>query len=203
MSGATRVLKSLASKADCLGYLVTPANGNSPESIKALGLPTAADNGAFSGLDPVAFTRMLCLYREADVKLDWVACPDVVADAVGTFKLWGRWHKVIEAFGYTPALVLQDGMTTQDVLDFSPKAIFIGGTTEFKLGQVPRTACKWARKRGVPVHMGRVNTAKRIKYAIEIGCTSCDGSGFSKWSEKRIPLGLKWIKRYTQPSLFT
>ncbi len=159
----------------------------------------AADNGAFSGLDAKKFAGMLAVYREANVDLDWIACPDVVADADATFAMWDRWEPVINAFGFSPALVLQDGMTLELVETYEPEAVFVGGSTEFKLGREAREIVLWARREGKPVHMGRVNTMERINYAYSIGCTSIDGSGFSKWADIRIPLGLRWIREAMAP----
>lgn len=206
VSGATKTLRELAAvHSDHLGYLVVPGARNKPEAVRSLGLTTAADNGAFSGLNVGAFCSMLGLYRESGVKLEWVACPDVVGDDEATFRLYGQWEPIVRAFGFCPALVLQDGMDVVDMIMAKPDAIFIGGSTEYKLGSSVREIVRWARLQGKPVHMGRVNTEKRIRYAVEIGCTSCDGSGFSQWPDKRIPLGLKWIKRainrHSQPRL--
>lgn len=206
VSGATKTLRELSVVySEYLGCLVVPGARNKPDVIQSLGLATAADNGAFSGLDIGAFCSMLGLYRESAVKLEWVACPDVVGNDVETFRLYERWEKIIRAFGFRPALVLQDGMTPLDIAMLDPNAIFIGGSTDYKLGSVVREIVQWARSKGKSVHMGRVNTERRIRYAVEIGCTSCDGSGFSQWPDKRIPLGIKWIKRAitakTQPRL--
>lgn len=196
VSGATKTIQELAAKhSEYLGCLVVPGARNKPDSIRSLGLTTAADNGAFSGLDVGAFCSMLGQYQEAKVPLEWVAAPDVVGEDVATFRLWNQWEKIIRAFGFKPALVLQDGMTEMDLITFDPPAVFIGGSTEYKLGPVVRKITQWARSENKPVHMGRVNTEDRIHYAVGIGCTSCDGSGFSRWPDKRIPLGVQWIKR--------
>ena len=121
VSGATKTLRELAaSHSDYLGCLVVPGARNKPDVIQSLGLTTAADNGAFSGLNVGAFCSMLGLYRESGVKLEWVACPDVVGNDVETFRLYGRWAQVIRAFGYRPAVVLQDGMTPFDITMLKP-----------------------------------------------------------------------------------
>lgn len=208
VSGATQTLRKLAPTcSDVLGCLPVPAACNSPEALQLLGLPMAADNGCFNGLNSKAFVVMLNQFREANVPLEWVAVPDKVEDADETFRLWGRWEPIVRAFGFKPALVLQDGMTRFEVHQFDPPALFIGGSTEFKLGPVVAGIVSDWRAKNRPVHMGRVNTRARIQYAVEIGCTTCDGSGFSKWSDKRIPKGVRWIRRAmhiksTQRNLF-
>lgn len=196
VSGATATLRRFAeTDGDVLGCLPTPHTGNDPKALESLGLPMAADNGCFNGLDSEAFVVMLNQFREAGVKLDWVPVPDVVADGDATFVQWGKWEPVVRAFGFTPALVLQDGMDRLSVHQFDPPVLFIGGSTGFKLSQLAADLTADWRAKGRPVHMGRVNSERRIRYAVEIGCTSCDGSGFSKWPDTRIPLGVKWIRR--------
>lgn len=196
VTGATATLRRLAPTCgDVLGCLPTPAAGNSPASLAQIGLPMAADNGCYNGLDSRAFVVMLNDFREAGVGLDWVAVPDVVGDAGATLRLWGRWEPVVRAFGFRPCLVLQDGLSRYDLDLFDPPAVFIGGSTDWKMGAEARNMATDWRAKGRPVHMGRVNSCRRIEYAVRIGCTSCDGSGFSKWPDTRIPLGMRWIRR--------
>jgi hypothetical protein len=52
-----------------------------------------------------------------------------------------------------------------------------------------------AKARGKLVHVGRVNSRKRIRRLAGWGCVdSIDGSGWSRWPDKKIPKGLAWIK---------
>ena len=208
VTGATTTLRQLAPTcSDVLGCLPTPLSENTPQSIAELRLPVAADNGCFNGFNSNKFVRMLNVYREAEVKLEWVTVPDVVGNAEQTFKQWGRWHKVVLAFGFRPCLVLQDGCTWHDLEALKPPSVFVGGSTRWKLGIDARKCVKWARELDKPAHMGRVNSLKRIRYAVQIGCTSCDGSGFSKWPEQKIPWAVKWIREAMRdmktPNLFT
>ena len=195
VSGATATMRRYADSCkDVLGVLVVPGAKNDPQKNADMGLSMAADNGAFSGLDEEAFTRMLQLYRDARIKLLWVACPDVVADGMATLMEWAKWSWIIEDYGFRPCMVLQDGMDIETVIAFDPPAVFVGGSTEFKLGSVAADIVRWARASARPAHMGRVNTKSRIEYAYSLGCTSVDGSGFSKWPDIRIPLGIRWIR---------
>jgi hypothetical protein len=45
------------------------------------------------------------------------------------------------------------------------------------------------------VHMGRVNTRRRLRLAWELGIDTVDGTGFSQWGDIRIPMGVRWIKQ--------
>jgi EAL domain-containing protein (putative c-di-GMP-specific phosphodiesterase class I) len=71
------------------------------------------------------------------------------------------------------------------------KAIFIGGSTDWKLGQHARACVKAAKALGKWVHVGRVNTADRFKYFESIGADSCDGSGVARFSDMRAKLSNK------------
>lgn len=196
VSGATTTLRRLApTDGDVLGCLPTPHTKNDPKALESIGLPMAADNGCFGGLDAEKFVVMLNAFRESGVKLDWVTVPDVVADGDETFRLWGRWERVVRAFDFRPAMVLQDGMTRFDVHQFDPPVLFIGGSTGFKLGQLAADLTADWRAKGRPVHMGRVSTEGRVRYAVEIGCTSIDTSGCSRWPDVMIPKMLRFIRR--------
>jgi EAL domain-containing protein (putative c-di-GMP-specific phosphodiesterase class I) len=81
-------------------------------------------------------------------------------------------------------------------------SVFIGGSTEFKLGRTAASIARQAKRRGKHLHGGRVNTRQRFRYMAELGCDSIDGSGFSKWSAERIPMALRWLEELErQPSL--
>jgi len=62
--------------------------------------------------------------------------------------------------------------------------VFVGGTDEFKLGPAAAELAREARRRGLHVHWGRVNSRKRIRYIAETGAAdSFDGS---PWATLRL-----------------
>lgn len=69
-------------------------------------------------------------------------------------------------------------------------ALFIGGTTEWKLGHTAARLVAEARARGKWTHMGRVNTLRRLRYADAIGCDSVDGSSWARWRRTYLDDGL-------------
>lgn len=80
-------------------------------------------------------------------------------------------------------LPVQDGMNTADVRQLiGPRlGLFVGGSTEWKLD----TLCQWGslgRETGIWVHVGRVNSVRRIRMCEWAGVTSFDGSGPSRYS---------------------
>jgi hypothetical protein len=155
----------------------------------------AADNGAFSHFDANAFLELLEKLRGREGGL-FVAAPDVVGSAALTLERFETWQPIITSFGLPVALVAQDGLVLEEVPWDDLEAIFIGGTTAFKLGSSARSLAGYAKARGKWVHMGRVNTKKRFRYAAQIGCDSVDGSRFSKWPRKAIPLALAWMQSH-------
>jgi len=55
-------------------------------------------------------------------------------------------------------------------------ALFVGGTTQYKLGPETAECIRWAKRLGLWVHVGRVNSLTRFKYFQLLGADSCDGT---------------------------
>lgn len=97
-----------------------------------------------------------------------------------------RWLPAVAAVA--PAyLAVQDGMSEAEVVDALARGfsgIFIGGTLAWKI----QTGAMWTalgRRLGLPVHIGRVGTAKRLAWAIRIGANSVD-SCLPLWSRENL-----------------
>jgi hypothetical protein len=103
--------------------------------------------------------------------------------------LFEEWYDDLNAVLQPLALVAQDGLTTDRVPWRQIDALFIGGTTEFKMGDTARELVAEAQRHGKWVHMGRVNGHRRIRYAKAIGCDSFDGTSLS-WFRDR------WLLEY-------
>jgi hypothetical protein len=65
--------------------------------------------------------------------------------------------------------------------------------TEWKLGAWAALLTTLAKARGKYVHMGRVNSLKRYRYAVSIGCDSVDGTFLVRGARKNLPLLLGWV----------
>jgi len=191
VSGATSTLRRYGSS-PYLGALLVPGARNSIETVLRSELPWAADNAAFTGFDPAAFCRMLGRIA-GSAGCRFVACPDVVADAAATLELFRTWAPAIRALGLPVALVAQDGLDHHPVPWDQLDALFIGGSTDWKLGPAAAALTREAKARGKWTHFGRCNTKKRFRHAYQLGCDSIDGSGFSRWPDQRIPLALRWL----------
>jgi hypothetical protein len=180
-----------------VGVLVVPGAKNRPDRLP-LHRPWAMDNGAFAGLDIGAFQRMLETYQayQAHQPPRFVVAPDVVADAAWTTQLFRVWEPRLHAAGWPVAYVGQDGLTPDMVPWDHCEAIFLGGSTVWKLGPEARALATAAVMRGKWLHMGRVNTDRRIRYAARLGCHSIDGTSFSRWARRYIPRGVAVVERF-------
>jgi hypothetical protein len=183
-----------------LGYIDTPAQKNKTagEKIHAAGAAWCADNGAYSNkfdeqkwwafLERNVHRAKTCLFATA---------PDVVGDAGATLDRSLPWLQPIRELGYPAALVAQDGLEELTVPWDDFDVLFIGGTTAWKLGAAARDLIREAKSRGKHVHMGRVNSLKRYRYADAIGCDSVDGTFLVFGPDKNLPKLLSWIREDT------
>lgn len=169
-----------------LGRLVQPRHTSSIRATADAGVPWAADNDCYQGLDQPAYLRMLATIHGLPGCL-FVVVPDVVGDADATDRLWHTWAPLLDELGLPKAYVLQDGCRR---IAHTADAVFVGGTDLFKTSHRAEQLVKEAKQRGLWVHMGRVNTDGRIRYANSIGCDSVDGSKWPRWKEVWLRDGL-------------
>lgn len=82
----------------------------------------------------------------------------------------------IRALGFPAALVAQDGLECLTAPWDAFDALFIGGTTEWKLSTHVAALVAEARARCKWVHVGRVNSGKRLAWAHSLRADSVDGT---------------------------
>lgn len=170
-----------------VGRLMTPRMSALSTTIKE-GFPWAADCDGFNGVDVPAYLRMLAIVAATPQGCRFVVVPDRVADARETLRLFLKWQPIIrEDLGLPAAYVLQDGIEAVGVPWDLCEAVFIGGSTHFKLSRAARQLATEAKERGKWLHMGRVNTPDRAFYARSIGCDSFDGSQWGRFPERDLP----------------
>jgi hypothetical protein len=176
-----------------VGELFTPLNGFSP---KRPGGPFAIDNGAFARFDPYAFRMLLNKHEDRRHLCKFVAVPDVVGSARRTSEVFERWYD--ELCRWPLAYVCQDGQEDLPIPWDLISAVFIGGSTSWKMSPHAAACVKAAKALGKWAHFGRVNTPGRFEYAEGLGCDSVDGTGLSRysWMRERIH------RAQTEPGLF-
>ena len=185
-----------------LGWLQTPRSGMSYNAIASFPfrLPIMADNSAFLGLDTAMYERFIKRIPSPS-PLQWLTAPDVVGDAHATLNLFNRWFPCIIHLNI--AFVGQDGAEDMELPWDSFCCLFIGGSTDWKLSTAAADVAREAKRRGKWLHMGRVNSDKRLRYAYDLGCDSIDGTGYSRFSKKHLKPALDFLHRlHTQLTLF-
>lgn len=180
-----------------IGAILTPNQGNRLPA----GVTWVADNGCFS-TNYVGDDKWLAWLTKHQPEADrcvFATAPDVVGDAATTLQRSAPFLPVIRALGYPAALVAQDGLEHLPVPWESFDALFIGGSTDWKLSKAAADLVTEAKTRGKHVHMGRVNSHRRWAYAEHIGCDSVDGTFLAFGPDANLSRLQTWIG---QPSLF-
>jgi hypothetical protein len=124
----------------------------------------------------------------------FAAAPDVVGDGVASLARSRRYLGSIRDLGFPVALVGQDGMEDLDLPWDDFDVLFIGGTTEWKLGPQALGMAQQARAHGKRTHMGRVNTWNRYLYALQSGFDSVDGTSMTYAPDQNLALLLDWMR---------
>jgi len=107
---------------------------------------------------------------------DFAVIPDVVSDHKETLYRYALYYRPVHEMGYRCAFVLQDGCVPKEIPHCD--AVFVGGSTKFKMSAEARACIKEAKRRGLPVHIGRVNSIKRYSYFLLLGANSFDGTQY-------------------------
>ncbi len=146
VSGATATVRKHA-HSPFLGRLIQPRNGNDVQELLTCGLDCGADNDALAGVQPTALLKLWDdLARYTSPRLRFVTAPDAVmltpngprGDWNGTLWLWRCWRPALIERALPGAIVAQDGATVGTVPWDEIQALFIGGSTTWKLTQSER-----------------------------------------------------------------
>jgi hypothetical protein len=191
-----------------LGILVTPDTNQYRKDIERFGT-WAADNGCFSQSKPFDADRwerwLDGMPREGCL---WATAPDVVGNHDATLKRSVKWLKRIRSMGFKAAFVIQNGAEPANVPWSDFDAMFIGGVpecipcgfkraaadfrqtncpqcgrklTEWKMGDESLALVVEAKRHDKPVHVGRVNTARRYRWCRDVAeSDSADGTKLAR-----------------------
>lgn len=181
-----------------VGFMLTPNMGNAPVLRH---MPWAADTGCFTKGDKFrleGYLEWLRQRRRYRVTNLFATAPDVLADARATWQRSLPVFPKLRQLGYRSALVGQDGLEEM-TLDWDRfDVLFLGGSTEWKLSQAAADLAAEAVRREKWVHMGRVNSLKRLQYASDIGCSSADGTFLCFGPEKNLPRLRVWVQQVNE-----
>ncbi len=180
-----------------LGVMITPAHGNSVTCLA--GRMWAGDTGCFAQGDAFKLGRYITWleekvspYRE---KCLFVTAPDVVGDADATWRRSALVLPLIRSLGYQAALVAQNGFEPSHIKWDAFDVLFLGGDTVWKLSQETRLLVEIAKREGKHVHMGRVNSYKRLERATLWGCDSADGTYVRFRPDAYVARVCQWLDR--------
>jgi hypothetical protein len=165
-----------------LGQLLTPLTGYARWADVF-----AVDNGAYTKFRADKFRAILEREWPERTKCLWVAVPDVVGSARRTLEVWQYRYDLVPN-GWPLAFVAQDGAEHNSIPWDECAAVFIGGTTHWKMSLEAAAIVKAAKILGKHVHVGRINTARRWNHFEKLGADTTDGSGFARydWMLKRL-----------------
>lgn len=165
-----------------IGHLYSPGGQRGPYPF----IPYALDNGAYGvhlnggEWEPTAWEALLDWAHVQSYAPQWVLVPDVVGSRCGTLKAWVNFYPTAKRYGWPIAFAVQDGMSKSD----APKQadiIFVGGSTQWKWATLPVWCAHFPR-----VHVGRVNTFRRLVQCERAGAESADGTGFTRGGPERL-----------------
>lgn len=176
----------------------------------------AIDCGAYSkGADHRLFNfdkwerwtmKRLAAIRDAGAmdRLLFVVIPDAIDVSLNGYEVTSHPEETLRRFrqlapqvramGAPAALVVQPGMIPSEVPWEMVDYVFIGGDTAWKesdrgAGRVVRHA----KALGIPVHVGRVNTQRRIAIMADWGVDSIDGTKLTNGVDKNLPQLVDWM----------
>lgn len=188
-----------------LGQLLIPGNGNKLLPGVAWGADNGAFTGSYPGDEQFLDWLQLRARGEAGRCL-FVAAPDVVGDWPATLERARPMLRALRGAGWPAGLVAQNGAAAPpwDELDClflggvpdcaehgaQVEAIREGTGAnqlfrcptcrqeipEWKTGPEAAALAREGKARGKVVHMGRVNSGRRFRYADALGCDSADGT---------------------------
>ena len=217
-----------AMKAGLIDCITTPKQGNDLALVP--GVPICADNGAFGKGYPGDGAWFSWLMRLPLSQVTFAVAPDVPFDSLATLDRSLPWFGPIRELGIKAALVAQNHFEDIALVPWDEfDVLFLGGTAEcvrcsyvrpvgdfetehcptcerrlieWKIGAAAHRLTVQAKGRGKQVHMGRVNSFKRLHKAQRFGCDSADGTYVKHGPDTNLPKLLDWLDRvHSRPTL--
>jgi hypothetical protein len=161
----------------------------------------AIDNGCFTeagrrrfDLDKYLSTIDEALDAFGEDHVLFATAEDIAFDWEGTLRKSLPVLPRIRAVGAPAALVVQDGATPLNIPWSECDAIFIGGSTEWKLSDTAARITAEALRQHKWVHMGRVNSMTRMRIAQRFGCRSADGTYLLYEGDAGVETLIGWLR---------
>lgn len=157
----------------------------------------AMDNACFNHADTFDLDAFLVVAEKrlvvAGDRCLFIVAPDVPFDAEGTLRRFEAWGERCRDLGAPVVMATQNGMGVEDVPWNAIDGLFVGGNTRWKMGHESGALIQEARRRGQWVHMGRVNSLRRLRVAASMGCNSVDGTFLKYAPDHNWGRMLRWF----------
>jgi hypothetical protein len=152
------------------------------------GFPYALDNGAwtaFASGQPFDVPKFEHALATMGGDADWVVAPDIVAGGLASLRLSETWLERCLAVCPKVLVAVQDGICPDDLRSLvGPQVgVFVGGSpsTNYKEATMPAWG-DLGHEKNCHVHVGRVNSARRIWLCGVSGVHSFDGTNATIYS---------------------
>ncbi|MFC6662707.1 hypothetical protein ACFP90_21890 [Deinococcus multiflagellatus] len=175
-----------------------PRMGNT-SSIRQ-GRRWASDCDALSkhGYDHESYVRHLGRLQAHQATCAFVVVPDVPGDGAATLSAYLHYAPLMASDGFPLAYCLQDGA---EHLELPPCDVaFLGGTDAWRAAQ-GAWLLQEAHAAGCRTHVGRVNSARRMRHLTFCHADSCDGTyvGYRGVERGLREIG-QWLSQVHTPS---
>jgi len=183
-----------------VGLLVTPTGKkNIGQQLGPHPYWIGVDNGCYNADSVDSFNQIEQKFIDLTYRLDpgrlaFVASPDIIADPDQTLELFYGWRPHFLHLRLRTALVLQDGMTTQDIPWPELEAVFVGGTDQYKFSPDVYRICLQAKQHRKWIHFGRINSKRKLSLAHDYHAHSVDGLHWSFYTHKNLAQGIEWVQ---------
>lgn len=151
------------------------------------GFPYCIDNGAWTAFlqgRPWDEAKFIGIVNLLGAGADFIVLPDIVAGGMESFEISAQWIPRLE--GVAPLLFpVQNGQPPElvaEIVEQTGVGIFVGGDTEWKETTLPIWGHLKAQL-GCYLHVGRMNSRRKIKLCAMAGADSFDGTSLTKWSD--------------------
>ena len=154
--------------------------------LRTEGFQYGLDNGAWSQRDNGTFdpAPFLVALRLLGHNADFVVAPDIVGGGLPSLKMSKSWLPFLRQHGRRRLIAVQEGMTRADLepLVSDTVGIFVGGASaEWKMDTLRDVWGPLRKDTGCYLHVGRVNSRKRILACGAAGADSFDGTSVTKF----------------------
>lgn len=155
----------------------------------------AGSDGGIRHRDGWEEARFVAMVEKLGRGADWIVLPDIVRGGLASLDLSSWWSPWVGEYAM-PLCAVQDGMEPRDLHPLLEQGagLFLGGSTDWKWDTLPAWA-RLAREAACYIHVGRVNSYRRISTAKIYGADSIDGT--CALFSKHIPMLTNAVRQET------